>query len=390
MKKLLLVLTLALTVNLVKAQNSNVNNAFRYLQKGDFEEAKTAIDLASEHPDTKDLAKVWFYRGNIYLEIARSKDPQINALDTDALNKAYQFYIKALEIDKEISNENLYVLKSPAEGISFCANIYYNNGIVIYQKGDYETAYQLFEKTNSIKPDANSIFMAGLSAYYCKPPKLKEAKKSFNDLVKKSYQSESIYEYLALIYKDEKDTNKAINIVNVGEKAFPDSTKTMINKFNIYIWAGKTTEAFAILAKIKDKDPKNPIIHYNIGTAMGDNGNFIEAEKAYLTAIELKPDYIDAYYNLGALYFNKFVDIKKDAEKIKPEKQEDFDKMDKLDKEAKVFLTKSRPYVEKCYEMNNKDKNTLLMLKQIYSNLGDNPKAKEISDILKTLETEKK
>ena len=34
-----------------------------------------------------------------------------------------------------------------------------------------------------------------------------------------------------------------------------------------------------------------------------------EAEKAYLKAIELKPDYFDAYYNLGALFFNKGVEV---------------------------------------------------------------------------------
>ena len=67
MKKIKLLLVIIVIASTVSAQNSAVNNAFNYLRKGKIANAKDAIDAASEHPDTKDLAKTWFYKGNIYL-----------------------------------------------------------------------------------------------------------------------------------------------------------------------------------------------------------------------------------------------------------------------------------------------------------------------------------
>ena len=40
------------------------------------------------------------------------------------------------------------------------------------------------------------------------------------------------------------------------------------------------------------------------------------AEKSYKKAIELKPDYFDAIYNLGALYVNDAVGIMGKANKL--------------------------------------------------------------------------
>ena len=53
--------------------------------------------------------------------------------------------------------------------------------------------------------------------------------------------------------------------------------------------------------KIKEKEPNNPIVYFNIGTVLNDMGSFDEAVKSFERAIELKPDYFDALFNFGTI-----------------------------------------------------------------------------------------
>ena len=56
-------------------------------------------------------------------------------------------------------------------------------------------------------------------------------------------------------------------------------------------------------------------------------GKFEDAEKSYKTCIEMNPEFFDANYNLGVLYFNKAVKIYEDASRISDNTE--FEKMQK-------------------------------------------------------------
>ncbi len=384
MKKLILTFAIILTIVIANSQSKNVNNAFNYLKKNKIAEAKIAIDEASEHVDTKDQAKVWFYKGNIYLAIYSSKDPKIKSLDNDALEKAYEFYNKAITIDQEVFNGNLDI-KTPFEGLQSCAIGFYNKGILEYNKDSLHLSYNYFIKSFSINKDYNALYFAGLTAYYSKPPRTEVAKGHFIELSKAKFQNENLYKLLTTIYILEKDTVKAFNTVENAEKLFADSMSTMLLKFSTLSWAGKPNEAYDIINKLKLKAPNDYKNHFNIGALLSDIGNFEESEKAYLKSLELNPkidENFDAYFNIGVLYFNKFVEIKKESDKLDYSIKSNQDKMQKLETESKVFLDKALPYVEKCFEFNKNDYNTLVMLKQIYANKNMNAKAKEINEMM--------
>jgi tetratricopeptide (TPR) repeat protein len=389
MRKIKLLLVIIVITSTVSAQNPILMNAFNYLRKGKIDKAKEAIDAASEHPDTKDKASTWFYKGNIYLAISASPDEAINNLDTLALEKSYEYYQKSLLIDKEISNDMLNI-SNPFDGIKIVADEYFRKGQKAFKEKRFFQAFNCFDKSVKYKDDPNAAYMAAISASnyeISKDPKkdtislAKETKAYLKDLTNKGFKDEYIYNLLATTYMNEKDTAKAISVANKAEKQFADSTNTMILKFNVYYWAGKTAEASTILQKIKDKDPKNPIIHFNIGTIL-EKTNFVESEKAYLTAIDLKPDYFDAIFNLGALYFNKFIELKKQSSDMY---DKDPDQSDKISAESKTYLTKARPIVEKCYQLNPKERATVFMLKQIYANSNELDKAKEMDKIYQDL-----
>jgi tetratricopeptide (TPR) repeat protein len=86
----------------------------------------------------------------------------------------------------------------------------------------------------------------------------------------------------------------------------------------------------------------------------------------YKKAIEVKADYFDAYYNLGALYFNTAAKMANESNKIQDNAK--YAKA-KADYEAKFNLAK--PYFEKALELNPKDQSTLVSLKQLYATIND-------------------
>lgn len=392
MRKITLMLAFLFIAGAVGAQSRNVNNAFLHLRKGNIEKAKVAIDEASEDESTKNDAKTWFYKGDIYLSIAANSDPEINALDNDALNKAYEYFQKSISLDKEVSNEMLNV-SNPRDGIKIIAVEWSRKGQLAFKNKKYFEAFKCYEKSNKINSDDIALYMAGISGYnyeQTRNPKIDtlslatETKTSFRDLVKKGYKDENVYSLLSTIYINENDTTKAIWTANKAIEQFPDSVTTLLVKCNVYYWANKAAEANSTLEKVKSIAPNNPTVFQKIGEIL-EKTNFEEAEKAYKKAIELKTDALVSQFNLGALYFNKFVDIKKKASNMKSDQQAEYDA---LMIESKKYLDLARPIVEKCYAMDAKDYGTVFMLKQIYANSktpDDLQKANKLGEELKLL-----
>jgi tetratricopeptide (TPR) repeat protein len=60
----------------------------------------------------------------------------------------------------------------------------------------------------------------------------------------------------------------------------------------------------AYLKEMLQKDPYNPFLSFVLGTLYQNGGYADEAKQHYAQAIEQKPDYVEAYINLGNLYFN--------------------------------------------------------------------------------------
>ena len=80
MKKIILMGIFAITVVFATAQTSNRTSAFNYLKKGKLDKAVEYIEPTTTHEKTMNEAKTWFFRGNIYLAIANSDNPEYKKL----------------------------------------------------------------------------------------------------------------------------------------------------------------------------------------------------------------------------------------------------------------------------------------------------------------------
>ena len=176
-----------------------------------------------------------------------------------------------------------------------------------------------------------------------------------------------MYHSYAQLYLTEGDTTKAIEILSRGLSRFPEEKSILITQTNIYISSGKTAEALGAINKAIEKDPTNANLYFAKGTLVEKTDkNKDAAITAYKKAIELKADYFDAYYNLGALFFNEGAHLANEANNIKDNNQ--------YAKAKTVFEAKfkeAKPYLEKAWELNPKDQSTMVSLKQLYATLND-------------------
>jgi tetratricopeptide (TPR) repeat protein len=392
MKKTAIFLIMVFAATLTFAQcKQKVLSAFNYTNNGYLDKAQKCIDEASICDETKSWAKTWFYKGNVYYEIYVSKEEKYKKLDSNALQIAYDSYQKAFELDtkKEFYE---YLMK----GLYNCSNQFYNKGVEMYNLKRYDEAMSNFDKTAAINAifqitDTSATYNAALCSELAKNPD--KAKDYYIKLVKANYHQPLIYASLANIYTNKKDTASALSTIKKGRKIYPDNYNLIIAETNIYLTSGKSKEAKDLLELAIQKDPSNPNLYYAIGTSFDALSNdtskaatdrdsyFTEAETAYKKAIDLKANYFDAIYNLGALYFNDGVRIFLEADKD----PNDMTKYGKLKPIFEARFASALPYLEKAYELDPNDYNTLLSLKQLYAKTNQTDKYKVINEKLKAL-----
>ncbi len=384
MKKSALFVLAVLFTGITFSQNTKVVSAYNYLRNGQLDKAKLNIDEACANEQTKGQAKTWYYCGNIYLSIALTTEAKYKSLDSNAIQIAYDSYQKAIQIDPEISNEGLNP-SSPKMGLFYLGDQFYNKGVDLFYKKQYTEALAKFEMTKKINnifgvKDSNATFNAALCAVQLKDNK--KAKGLFEELIKNNFKQGLIYTQLSSIYKSEGDSVKAEAIIQKGRKALPSDLNLIIADINMLLSKGKTTEAQDLLNLAVSKDPNNATLHFAIGANMDEFGNFDQAEKSYIKAIEIRSDYFDAHYNLGALYVNTAATVMEEANKLPITETQ---KYDELKLKADGLLDKAIPELETAEKLNPKDKNTLITLKQLYARKGNAEKIKEYDEKIQKL-----
>lgn len=367
MKKITLFLLAMIFTGAAFAQKSKVQTAWNFLKYDQLDKAKEAIDEAALNEQSKIMEKTWYYRGLIYQQMF--KHEKYASLEPRCLQIAFESYQKSLEINPK--SEYVDDIKQRKEIV---ANNMLVLGVDQYNAKNYTAALELFESTLKINP-GDTLTMLN-AAYACEKMGNKEkAKQYYTQLMDLKYSDPKIYIFLSNIYKAEGDTAKALTIIQNGRQRFPKDNNLTIEELNFYLYSGNCKNAIENLTLAILSDQSNSNLYFARGHCYDKLNDSEKAKADYLKAIELKPDYFDAYYNLGAMFFNQGAELANKANAIPANKQKEYDaakvKADDKFKEA-------QPYLEKAYELSPTDRNTLLSLKQLYARLGDTVKYEKV------------
>jgi len=341
MKKLILTALIMVISFSMIGQTSKRTSAYNYQRYGQLDLAKKAIDEASQDPKTSIDAKTWFYRGNIYYDIAVSTNEEYRKLDPDPFSVAYQSYMKAKEFDakNEFATDILKYTVAIGEG-------YYNLGVINYNEEKFKDAALNFEKAFNIGKSVNMIDTSALvnaAVAATQGNELQMSKQYYQQLITMGVEKPDIYASLSEIYKAEGDTSMALQTIVKGRELFPGDFNLLIAETNIFLATDEKEKAKGNLESALEIDNTNPSIFFAVGTIYDQMGDIEKAVGAYENALKLNTEYFEANYNLGALYVNQAADILDKANDLPLDAVAQYDAEKK---KADEMLEKSLPYLD--------------------------------------------
>ena len=362
----------------------DVVSAYNANQDGDYLKAAEFIDQAILDAKANIKEKTWRYRGNIYTNLAA--DSALYAQVPDALDKAVASFAKADELDVK-QRYNSERLADIARG----ATIAGNSGISYFNAGVYGRAGELFVTASEMTQllgavDTMAIFNSALC--FEKASMYDRAVDQYMMCGGYGYQVPDVFLFAANIQKMEGDTASALTTLQNARADFPREQALIIEELNIYLVAGQFELAKENLMLAAEQDPTNEILWFSLGSVYDNLGMQDEAVDAYTKSLGIKADYFDANYNLGALYFNKAVQMVNEANDMwKPRmSKEEATKQKNLEEGGKAMFSTALPYLETALEVEPNDRETLRSLRDIYARVGMDEKMLEVSAKLKTLE----
>lgn len=396
-RTIFLVIFCLLTATFAHGQARDVRRADAQLKRGNLAVAKQYIDNAMNDQAALNDAATFVTRAKVYMEIFSSQDPEVKALHSNPLEVAYE----ALNTAKEKDKGNAKMLEIQ-QGLLIMSELTYNHAVEAFNANNYAMASagfrRSFDLTKSFgQTDTTTLYNSALAAELA--GQLDNAENVYRQLIEMNYPQPYLFSSMASIRMEKGDTVDATNMIKLGRERFPEDLNLIFTEANIYIFSGKVEEARDILNLAISMDPENPNLHFalaaNYDRMAQDTTNiatkrqfaYEEAAKSYRKALELNPDYFDALYNLGVLYFNEGIRIFEEAD-AKLRKSPTASAFREYEQEEKRFQEKwlaAQPYLEKAMGMiDETDPNlevVVVSLMQLYARTNQPENLTRMQDI---------
>ena len=349
-----------------------MNNAKIMLQR-----AKTSIDMAAEHDETKADAKTWNYYAVIYLKIATY--PEFAELDPQALEKTADAFRKLVELDETYFKQNY------GEIITYIQSVttnYFNQGAAAYESGDYVKAIDSYinaYETMAIigQKDNEALMVAAQIAVMAN--EYQKAIELCTTLLNDGFETPQVYQYMAIAQGSMENNDAMVEYLQKGREKFPEDEALINEQINAYLKLKREAEIIDQIKEMAYKNNDNSVYSFILGTIYGNPESEIHSIDSalvyYNRAIEINPNDENAYINIGSMYIDKSAALINAANELPFDKQKEYDA---LINESKVYDEQALPYVEKAYEMVPDDAAIKQALRTLYIRLKMMDKAKAL------------
>ncbi|MBC6611555.1 tetratricopeptide repeat protein [Hymenobacter sp. BT507] len=372
MKKLVLTLVAAAALTTASAQNSAVNNALLYQKQGTLDKARTEIDKAITNDKTKDKAKTWYTRGEIYDAMTSNPIYGKTLKAGEGMNIAYESYQKAIELDGKDGEFG----KQAAAKMQGLYGLALNAGVESYNAKNYDEAIKSYKMAQQMNPQDTTAYLYAAYASLANE-NTAGAKEYYGKLMAMNYKSPTMYSQLMQIARQENNTNEYNKLLQSGLQAYPNNKTFVLEDLNQLITAGKDKEAISKLQHAIELDPKNSNLQSVLGSVYDKLKQPEQAEAAYKKAIELDANNFDAQYNLGVYYYNKAAELYTKASKMDLAAYQKSGKA--LEANGKKYFQQSLPYFEKALELQPDERAVIVPLQKVYVRLGRNADADRLN-----------
>lgn len=185
-----------------------------------------------------------------------------------------------------------------------------------------------------------------------------------------------IYKNVALILVQQGKTDQAKKALAEAREANPDDTSIALTEANVYLELNDFATYKKLVTDVLAKSPNDADLVYNLGV-IASKTDAAEAEKYYKRAIEIKPDYTNAYLNLAILKLDSDKKIIDEMNKLGTS-EKDNKRYEVLKKQRSDMFNSALPYLEKAYELDPKNEDVGTTLLNVYGALEMTDKKKAL------------
>ena len=341
--------------------------------------AKNQLDAAKAYQEVIAVEKVSGkskYSSQAETSIAEIKGKLLNSAIEDGTNKKYSEASKTLYTVYELD-------KSDLEKLYYAASYAVNA-----QEYDSALSYYNELKAKNFSGEGMSYFAKNILTekedYFGTTP---EAKADRDSKVKlKVYTNPrdekipskrgEIYKNIALILVQEGKVDEAKKALSEARVANPDDSSLTLTEADLYLKLEDFTTYKKLISEVLEKNPNDADLLFNLGVISAKT-DAVEAEKYYKKAIEIKPDYVNAYLNLAILKLDGEKKIIDEMNKLGTS-EKDNKRYEVLKKQRQAVFMDTLPFLEKANELDPANEDVATTLLNVYGALEMTDKKKAL------------
>lgn len=403
MKRVFFSMVLLMVVSFSFAQVKNVKEAKSIANemKPDFAKAEELINAALTDPETKDDAATWDVAGFIQkrinekeMENAYLQKPYDTLKVFSSVLNMYNYYVKCDEL-AQIPNEkgkikNKYRKANAASILAERPNMI-NGGIQYFNMDKNAEALKFFgtyvdaaslpmlAQENLLEKDTMIPQIAYYATLAADRVDDKDAVMKYAPFALKDKEGGKFaMQLMAEAYKSKGDTVKWIKSLEDGILKFPDNPYFFANLVDYYSSSNQSSKAMEFADNMLTKDPTNKLYLYVKAYLYHNMKDYDNAIEYYKKAVEVDPQYAEAYSNLGLVNLMK-------AQEYADKSTTDINDPKYAEAQAaiKKFYEEAKPYYEKARSLKPDQKDLWLQgLYRVYYNLNMGPEFEEIEKLM--------
>lgn len=423
MKSKYVLLASALLISVATfAQKDQIKSAEKALKAGNAQEAITILqgaEAASAAAPAAEKAQFNFVKANAHLALATKNE------DTDAnLSAAAKAYQEVLSIEKTSGKAkfsaqastsiidvkykliNSAIADSKADKHATGAkklydaylldkkdtiNLYYAASTYVNAK-EYETAYNAYDELKKLNYSGKGTNFYAVNKINGEEQIFSTAKER-DQMVKLGTHEKprneelpskrgEIYKNMALILVQNGKVAEAKKAIAEARVANPEDKTLILTEANLYLDTKDFDTYKKLITEVLEQSPNDADLVFNLGVISYNAKNLVEAETYYKRAIEIKPDYVNAYLNLAILKLDADKKLFDEIQKL-GNSEKDNKRYEVLKKQREAVFSSALPYLEKASELDGTNEEVKGTLLSVYRALEMTEKAKALKAKMK-------
>jgi tetratricopeptide (TPR) repeat protein len=201
--------------------------------------------------------------------------------------------LRKMKLDSLAYKDYVHAVKLDSANASYYSKI----GEYLFESKDLNGSIQWFQKALTLDPkDLKSRLKIGKALLYFQ--KYQEGLNELNLVLRADVYNPEAYFLKGMIYKESKDTAKAISSFQTALQVKPDYKDAIIQLGMIYS-ARKDSIALRYLENAWTVDSSDVFPLFARGVFYQDNKDYARAKEEYRRCVLRDRHYVDAYFNLG-------------------------------------------------------------------------------------------